>query len=84
MPGGIPLDSKHAAAVNDQALEKAAAFLEKTAVGLEQMASTYAQSIDQRIGGFTLNGRHSAEYAAKAQLLRGQAGHIRAMKLNIQ
>lgn len=79
MSGGIPLDSRGAARVHNQALERAAALLCETAQDYEQMA---AQNDEERRPIYKPAAiTRAATLREKAQLLRGQAAHIREMKL---
>lgn len=83
--GQIPLDSKHAAAINNQALERAAAHLERTAGDFEQLSRQARDEIVRSSKGLASDRsgllQTSREADEKARLLRGQAAHIREMKV---
>jgi len=59
----------------NQELEKAAKFLEGTAADYDQMAAQLQKSARTPADGMRLY-----HYKAAAQLLRGQAAHIRGLK----
>lgn len=65
----------------DMGLSAAAGFLESTAKDYEEMSERECQfalkATNQLLAG--PHRRASMEYKAKAALLRGQAGHIRAL-----
>lgn len=85
MSGQIPISSNHAAQIHNQALEIAAAHLERTAAEYDQKAEQQAQD-NARIRPFgSLTPAHmEREYKGKATLLLGQAAHIRELKLKEQ
>lgn len=68
----------------EDALEEAARCLEGTAADYEQMAERERASMRRPQGGALASGagpdRRAQLYEANAQLLRGQAGHIRELK----
>lgn len=85
MSGGIPLDSRDKAAVHNQSLEKAATFLEATAADYEQMAKQQESDHNgHRSFGSPTPCHQARENREKARLLRGQAGHIREMKVTVK
>jgi hypothetical protein len=82
--GLIPLDSQSSARVHNQALERAAAFLERTAAGFDEAARDWVErqlsSRNQQSRDFAI--QQTMLNRSKAELLRGQAAHIREMKVS--
>lgn len=82
MGGQIPFSGKHAADINDQALERACVFLETTAKEHEDAAKEQEQEKNPMYRATSL--AMASELRGKSRLLQGQASWIRGWKLNLK